>query len=313
MKAIVQHQFGGPEVLRVEEVPRPTGLPTEVVVRVEAVGLNPVEAFVRAGGFPLIGQPPFVLGWDIAGVVEEVVPGTNRFKPGDEVFGMPLFPRAAGAYAEYVAAPARQLARKPRSLDFVHAAALPLAGLTAWQALHDVARVGPGQRVLIHAGGGGVGHLAVQIAKNLGAHVVTTVSADKLDFVRDLGADELVDYRARDFAETVRDVDVVIESIGGDYARRSLRTLKPGGMLVTLVERMNAALAADVIASGRRFAGVSVEPDASGLERLASWVDEGQLRVHVDETFSFAEVAHAHARLEGSTRGKLVMVPSRSV
>jgi NADPH:quinone reductase-like Zn-dependent oxidoreductase len=309
MRAVVQYAFGGPDVLKVVEVDQPLGLPTEVVVRVRAIGLNPVEAAIRSGAAPWLGQPPFSLGWDISGVVERVVPGVNRFKVGDEVYGMPLFPRPAAAYAELVAAPSRQLARKPSGLDHVHAAALPLAGLTAWQSLVDVAAVERGQRVLIHAGAGGVGHLAVQIAKGLGAHVTATASSAKVDFVRGLGADEVIDYKAQDFAAVARNMDVVLESVGGDYADRSLRTLRPGGLLITIVERTNAELARRVEAAGRRFAGIVVEPDHVGLERLAEWVDSGRLRVHVSQTFPMEAVAKAHERLEGGTQGKLVLVP----
>jgi NADPH:quinone reductase-like Zn-dependent oxidoreductase len=307
MRAITQHSFGDPDVLQVVEIDPPQPVPTEVLVRVRAIGLNPIEASIRRGARPMLGQPPFVLGWDISGVVEDVVPGVNRFQPGDEVYGMPMFPRAARAYAELVAAPSRQLARKPRSLDHVHAAALPLAGLTAWQSLVDVAQVRSGQRVLIHGAAGGVGHLAVQIAKGLGAQVIATASRAKVDFVRELGADEVIDYEAEDFAAVARDVDAVLESVGGDYADRSLRTLRPGGLLVTIVERTNAQLAARVKAAGRRFAGIIVEPDSPGLEKLAEWVDSGRLRVHVDETFPMTAVARAHRRLEGSVKGKLVL------
>src|SRR5581483_9262134 len=168
MRAITQERFGGPDVLQLIESPRPRPIPTEVLVRVHAIGLNPIETLIRSGAFPLLGQPPFILGWDISGVVEEVVPGTSRFKVGDEVYGMPFFPRAASGYAEYVAAPSRQLALKPRNIDHAHAAAIPLVGLTAWQSLVDIAKLEAGQRVLIHGAGGGVGHLAVQIAKALG-------------------------------------------------------------------------------------------------------------------------------------------------
>jgi NADPH:quinone reductase-like Zn-dependent oxidoreductase len=309
MRAITQYRLGDPEVLQLAEVDPPNPIPTEVLVRVSAIGLNPVEASIRRGSSPMLGQPPFILGWDISGVVEQVVPGVNRFQPGDEVYGMPMFPRPANAYAELVAAPSRQLARKPRSIDHAHAAALPLAGLTAWQSLLDVAQVQPGQRVLIHAAGGGVGHLAVQIAKGLGAEVIATASGAKADFVRKLGADEVINYEAEDFETVARDIDVVLESVGGDYAERSLRTLRPDGLLVTIVERTNAKLAAKVKASGRRFAGVIVEPDSAGLEQLAEWVDAGRLEVHVDETFPLAEAARAHRRLEGSVKGKLVLIP----
>ena len=307
MRAITQHSFGDPDVLQVVEIDPPQPLATEVLVRVRAIGLNRIEASIRRGSRPMLGQPPFVLGWDLSGVVEDVVPGVNRFQPGDEVYGMPLFPRPARTYAELVAAPSRQLARKPRSLDHVHAAALPLAGLTAWQSLVDVAQVRSGQRVLIHGAAGGVGHLAVQIAKGLGAQVIATATRAKADFVRALGADEVIDYEVEDFAAAARDIDVVLDSIGGDYADRSLRTLRPGGLLVTIVERTNAQLAARVRASGRRFAGVIVEPDSSGLEKLAEWVDSGRLRVHVDAAFPMTAVAEAHRRLEGSVRGKLVL------
>ncbi|HEY0986450.1 MAG TPA: NADP-dependent oxidoreductase [Kofleriaceae bacterium] len=308
MRAIVQRSFGAPEVLEVTEVDRPTPLPSEIVVRVQAIGLNPVEAIVRAGVFPLIGQPPFILGWDVSGVVEEVVPGVNRFRRGDEVFGMPFFPRAANAYAEYVAAPSRQFARKPAKIDHVHAAALPLAGLTAWQSLIDTADLQAGQRILIHGAAGGVGHLAVQIAKSRGAYVIGTASAGKHEFVRGLGADEMIDYRAVDFAERVRDVDVVFEVIGGDYAMRSVRVLKPGGLLITAVERSNAALAAAVEKAGRRFAGITVEPDQVGLEAMARLVDAGRLKIHVDRVFPMTEIAAAHALLEaGHLKGKLVV------
>jgi NADPH:quinone reductase-like Zn-dependent oxidoreductase len=308
MKAIVQKSFGGPEVLEATEVERPVPLATEVLVKVQAVGTNPVEAFIRGGHFPLLGEPPFILGWDVSGVVEDLEPGVTRFEVGDEVYGMPFFPRAGNAYAECVAAPSRQLARKPAGLDHVQAAALPLAGLTAWQSLVDTADVRPGQRVLIHAAGGGVGHLAVQIAKARGAHVIGTASAEKADFVRDLGADEVVDYRKVDFAEAVRDVDVVLDTVGGDTARRSIEVLRPDGLLVTIVGRRDFELAAQTRAAGRRFAGIAVEPDHVGLEALTELVEAGKLRVHVDQTFALEDAAKAHRVLEsGRVQGKIVL------
>lgn len=308
MRAITQRTFGPPEVLEIVEVDTPQPLPTEVLVRVKAIGLNPVEAIIRAGHFPLIGQPPFILGWDVSGVVEHVVPGVSRFVEGDEVYGMPFFPRAANTYAEFVAAPSRQLALKPAGLDHAHAAAIPLAGLTAWQMLVDIAEVGPGQRVLIHGAGGGLGHLAVQIAKARGAYVIGTASAGKHAFLRDLGADELIDYRTVDFATAVSDVDVVIEVIGGDYAPRSIEVLRPGGILVSAVERGNAALAERVERAGRRFAGISVEPDHVGLEKLTELVDQGLLRPHVEHTLPFEDVVKAHTILENENlKGKIVL------
>jgi NADPH:quinone reductase-like Zn-dependent oxidoreductase len=307
MRAVRQDVFGGPEVLKVVEAPPPEPMPTEVVVRVKAVGINPIEDFIRSGRFPLLGEPPFILGWDISGVVETVVPGTNRFAVGDEVFGMPFFPRAGNAYAELVAAPSRQLARKPAGIDHTQAAALPLVGLTAWQSLVNVAGVKPGDRVLIHAAAGGVGHLAVQIAKARGAYVIGTTSAGKRGFVESLGADEVVDYRAVDFAETVKDIDVVLESVGGDYGERSLRSLRPGGLLLTIVDRLNQDLAQKARTAGRRFAGLSVEPDQVGLEALAQLVDAGKLKVHVEKTFSLEEAPEAHRFLATSPKGKVVL------
>lgn len=310
MRAIVQDTFGGPEVLRLAEIPDPAPLPTEVVVQVKAIGINPVETYVRAGRFPFVGQPPVILGWDISGVVESAVPGTNRFAPGDEVFGMPLFPRAAKAYAERVAAPSRQLARKPAALSHAEAAALALAGLTAWQSLVEVAGVKAGDRVLIHAAAGGVGHLAVQIAKAMGAHVIGTASPGKHDFVRGLGADEVIDYRGIDFETVVKDADVVLETVGGGYGERSIATLRPGGLLVTIVDRLNRELTQKTTEAGRRFAGLTVEPDHGGLEALAALTEAGKLRVHVEKAFPLEQAADAHRFLvEAKPRGKIVLTP----
>ncbi|KEF02739.1 MULTISPECIES: NADP-dependent oxidoreductase [Streptomyces] len=306
MRVITQQTLGGPEVLSLVNAPEPRPLPTEVLVRVKAIGLNPLEARLRAGEFPLIGRPPFVLGWDISGVVEEAV--TWRFRPGDEVFGMPLFPRAASAYAEVVPAPALHLTRKPASLSHVEASALPVVGLTAWQGLVDLAGVGEGDRVLIHGGGGGVGHVAIQIAKALGAHVITTAGGSKREFVEGCGADEVIDYTAADFTEKIRDVDVVLDTIGGDTAERSLEVLRPGGHLVTAVADEDSKLIAKYEAAGMRFSGIAVDPDPVALRGLVALVEQGRLRVHVQETFPFERVADAHRVLDGGhLQGKLVL------
>jgi NADPH:quinone reductase-like Zn-dependent oxidoreductase len=308
MRAVSQDSFGEPSVLHIVEVPKPTPLPSEVLVRVRATGVNPVDAMVRSGAFPMLGEPPFVLGWDVSGAVEDVVPGVTRFEVGDEVYGMPFFPRAGNGYAEYVAVPSRQLARKPAALDHHHAAALPLAGLTAWQSLVDTAQVGAGDRVLIHAGGGGVGHLAVQIAKSRGAHVTATASAAKRDFVISLGADEVVDYRAVDIAEAIRDMDVVLDTVGGAVGRQSIGLLRRGGLLVTIVDRTDTELRAAAVEAGRRFAGVTVEPDHVGLEALTALVEEGKLRPYVEHSLPLDEAAKAHQLIEsGRTQGKIVL------
>lgn len=307
MRVITQQTLGGPEVLTVVDAPEPRPLPTEVLVRVRAIGLNPLEARLRAGEFPLIGRPPFVLGWDISGVVEQA-PQTWRFRPGDEVFGMPLFPRAASAYAEVVSAPALHLARKPASLSHVEAAALPVVGLTAWQGLVDLGGVSEGDRVLVHGGGGGVGHVAVQIAKALGAYVIATAGGSKREFVEGFGADEVIDYTAVDFTEAVRDIDIVLDTIGGDTVERSLAVLRPGGHLVTAVAEDDPELAAKYRAAGLRFSGIAVDPDPVALRGLVDLVEQGRLRVHVQETFPFDRVADAHRLLDaGHLRGKLVL------
>ncbi|RKT18488.1 NADPH:quinone reductase-like Zn-dependent oxidoreductase [Streptomyces sp. 1114.5] len=305
MRAVVQREVGGPEVLEVAEVARPELLSGEVLVRVKAAGVNPVDVAVRAGWFPLLGEPPFTLGWDVSGVVEEAAPGA-RYRVGEEVYGMPFFPRAANAYAEYVAAPSRQLARKPASIDHAAAAALPLAALTAWQGLVDAARIGEGQRVLVHRAAGGVGHFAVQIAKARGAYVIALASEPKHAFLKELGADEVIDYRTTDYTRAVRDVDVVFDSSSENT--RALEVLKPGGVLVSVMEHHDRELAAAIEAAGRRFAGISVEPDYASLEAIAALVDEGRIRPHVAQAFPLAEAGRAHELVaSGTVQGKVVL------
>ena len=306
---------GGPEVLEVQEVGRPEPLPTEVLVRVTAAGINPVDWQTRRGGGfrEAIGDPPLILGWDIAGVVEEVDPDVTRFAPGDRVFGMPWFPRLARAYAEFVTSPARQLARTPEALNDEQAGGLPLAGLTAWQALVDVAEVGEGTRVLIHAAAGGVGHLAVQIASARGAHVIGTAREEKHDLLRDLGVDEPIDYTASPFEEVVSDVDVVLDLVAGEeYGLRSLETLRTGGLWLSIPADVPDAVAAAAREQSKRALSFLVEPDYAGLESLAALADEGRLRVVIDETFPLAQAAEAHRRLEeGRAKGKIVLIPWR--
>ncbi|MEV0092368.1 NADP-dependent oxidoreductase [Streptomyces sp. NPDC050738] len=307
MRAISQNSAGGPEVLHLVETDRPVPGPGEILVRVQAAGINPADWKTRARGrFSTGAVPPFTLGIDVAGVVEEAGYGVAIHVPGDEVYGMPRFPHPAGAYAEFVTAPARHFARRPATLDAIHAAALPLAGLTAWQALVDTADVQPGQRVLIHAAAGGVGHLAVQIAKARGAYVIGTASAAKHAFLRDLGADELIDYNTVDFAEVLRGaglgVDVVLDTVGGDYWARSLSALRPDGRLISVIPPD------DTFPADPRAGFVLVEPDRAGLLELTALVEGGQLRVVVDTTFPLEQAAKAHALGESvRTTGKLVL------
>jgi NADPH:quinone reductase-like Zn-dependent oxidoreductase len=313
MKAAVMREFGAPEVLELRDLEDPQPLPTEVLVRVAAAGVNPVDAKTRGGRgmAKLLGEPPLVLGWDVAGVVEEVGRGVTRFQPGDRVFGMPWFPRQARAYAELVTAPSRQFAPTPESLDDQAAGALPLAGLTAWQSLVETARVGEGDRVLIHAAAGGVGHLAVQIAKARGAHVLGTARAENHEFLRELGVDEPIDYSAEPFERAASELDVVIDLMGGDdYGLRSLETLREGGLLIAVPGGVSDEVAAAAEKAGKRATGILVEPDHAGLEALAALAEGGLLRVEVEESFPLAAAAAAHERIEsGGTRGKLVLQP----
>ncbi|MER7077360.1 NADPH:quinone reductase [Saccharopolyspora kobensis] len=307
MRAISQDELGGPEVLREVELPRPEPGPSEVLVRVRAAGLNPTDWKHRAQQL-FLGKPPYVLGWDVSGVVEAVSPGVTLHKPGDEVFGMLPYPHGVGSHAEYVTGPARAFVPKPSEVDHVQAGAIPLAALTAWQALVDTAQVRAGQRVLIQAAAGGVGHLAVQIAKARGAHVIGTASAGKHEFLRGLGADELIDYREVDFADAVSDVDVVLDTIAGDYRSRSLRTLRPGGLLVSILPYAGEQLAAEAEELGVRAEILLVEADQAGMRAIADLVATGRLRAEIAGTFPLAEAAKAHALGETNrTAGKLVL------
>lgn len=304
MRAIVVSQWGGPGVLTETELERPEPGMGEILVRVHAAGVNPVDWKTRESGALIPWGPVPQVGWDVSGTVEAVGPGVTLYRAGDEVYGMPRFPQQAGAYAEYVTAPARHFARKPASLDHVGAAALPLAALTAWQALVDTAGVAAGQRVLVHAAAGGVGHLAVQIAKARGAYVIGTASAAKHGLLRELGADEVIDYRTTDFEDAVSDVDVVIDAIGGGYARRSLKVLRPGGHLVTLPGP--EGIPEDT--EGVHAAWVLVEPDLGGLEEIAALVDGGLLKPVVDTVLPLEQAAKAHEIGElGRTTGKIVL------
>jgi NADPH:quinone reductase-like Zn-dependent oxidoreductase len=311
MRVVTQHEFGGPDVLIVEERPVPEPLPTEIRVRVAAAGVNPIDWKTRAGnGIPGVLAPPLVLGWDVAGVVDAIGFGVTRFAVGDEVYGMPQFPREAGAYAEYVTAPSRHFARRPPTISVEEAAALPLSSLTAWQALVDTADIGPGQRVLVHAAAGGTGQLAVQIAKARGAYVLGTARASKHQTLREFGVDEPIDYTNVPFEEVVHDVDVVLDFVGGEYATRSLATLRSGGLLITFVG-MPAGLAAATAAQDRalRAIGILVEPDYAALEQIGALVEAGRLRVILDRVFPLDEAAKAHEIGEiGGNLGKTVLI-----
>ena len=307
MRAVRQDVLGGPEVLRVVELDRPKPGPSQILVRVHAAGLNPTDWKHRATG-RFLGDPPFVLGWEASGVVEAVGLGVTLFAPGDEVFGMLPYPFGVGAFAEYVVGPTRAFAAKPANVDYVTAGAIPLAALTAWQALVDTANLRSGQRALIHAAAGGVGHFAVQIAKARGAYVIGTASAAKHDFLRRIGVDEPVDYREVDFAEVVSDVDVALDAVGGDYAVRSLDTLKPNGIVVSIIPSGDGTLAAEARRRGLRAKTLLVEADHAGMSAIAALVSAGSLRPEIAGVFPLEEAAKAHELGETNrTTGKLVL------
>ncbi|WP_040700399.1 NADP-dependent oxidoreductase [Nocardia vinacea] len=307
MQAISQNELGGPEVLRSVTLPIPAPGIGEVVVRVHAAAVNPVDALARQSGL-FVSEPPFVLGWDISGQVAAVGPGSTLYQLGDEVFGMLPFPHGHGAYAEYAVAPARVLVPKPKHLDHIHAAALPLAGLTAWQALVDTARIDQDSRVLINGAAGGVGHLAVQIAKIRGAHVIALASARDADFVTAVGADEVIDYTTTDFTQAVKEVDAVLEVIGGDYPARALDVLKPGGVLVSTLPPSVTPLEEEAAARGVRVAGLFVEADRLGMTALAEFAVTGELIPAIAATFPLDHAAAAHSTKSGPGKTVLTLV-----
>jgi len=313
MTAITQNAFGGSDVLTLAEVPRPIPVATEVLVRVEAAGVNPVDWKTRAGSgmAAVVGEPPFVLGWDVAGIVEEVGFGVTTLAVGDRVFGMPWFPRPAGAYAQYVTAPSRQFVKIPDHLSFEEAAAVPLAALTAWQALVDTARVEAGQTVVITAAAGGVGHFAVQFARQLGARVIAVASARHHEWLLTHGAAEVVDYTQTRFEDEISGADVVIELVGSgpdDTTRRAVGTLRAGGVLVAVPGGVSAPVAKAAEDAGVRALPFLVEPDSAGMTAIADTLARHEVEVVVAEVFDLADAARAHESGEtGRTRGKIVL------
>jgi NADPH:quinone reductase-like Zn-dependent oxidoreductase len=299
--------FGGPDVLMVDPVSIPQPQDDEVLVRVAAASVNPVDYKIRSGKYPLVKEDdlPVVLGRDLAGTIEAV--GTRAhymLSKGEPVFAFIGFDR--GSQSDYVVVKAVELVAAPKSIDLVHAAAIPLAAMTAWQGLFDHGELQPGQRVLIHGGAGGVGHMAVQLAKAKGATVFATCGPDDLDFVRSLGADRAVDYKGERFEDVATGIDLVLDLVAGETQDRSWAVLKPGGKLVCTLSEPDAAQAAE---HGARFAPRWwAQPNAVQLGEVAAMVDDGRLRVEIARTFPLEEAAAAHALLEaGGVRGKVVL------
>jgi NADPH:quinone reductase-like Zn-dependent oxidoreductase len=306
MKAIRVHEYGGPEVLRYEEAPRPEPGPGEVLVRIRAAGVNPVDWKVREGHRreALAYRMPFVPGWDVSGVVEATGPNVTLLAKGDEVYGYPSVVRN-GAYAEYAVVPEAELALKPRSIDHVLAASVPIAALTAWQGLFDAGGLRTDQKVLIHGGAGGVGSFAVQLARWKGAFIVATASGRNQEFLRNLGADLTIDYEKTRFDRLVCDADVVFDTIGGETLQRSWKVLKKGGVLVSTVEEPSAEKAA---AHGVRAVLVSTQADTTQLAEIAKLVDAGMVRPIVEAVFPLNEARRAQELSQtGHARGKIVL------
>ncbi len=306
MKAVRIHQYGGPEVLKYEDAPRPQPGPGEVLIRVHATSVNPVDWKVREGHLREMMKYtlPLIPGWDVSGVVESIGAGVMRLKTGDEVYGRPDISRN-GAYAEYIAVRESEVALKPKSLDHAHAAAIPLAALTAWQALFDAAKLAAGQTVLIHGAAGGVGTFAVQFAKLKGARVIATASKKNHDFLRSLGAAEVIDYNTTKFEDVVHNVDAVLDTITGETMERSWQVLKKGGILVSILQPPSAEKAA---AHGVRCAHVFVQPSVAQLDEIAGLVDSGKIKPIIERVYPLSEARAAQDSNQGGhTRGKVVL------
>lgn len=306
MKAIQMHEFGGPEVLKLQKVARPVPMADEVLIKVYASGVNPVDCKIRAGHvqqmFPV--KLPLIPGWDFAGEIEQVGAGVKNFEAGDEVYGRPDLDKN-GTYAEYVVVKANLIAKKPKSLGYEKSAGVPLAGVTAWQALFEHGNLQPGQKVLIHAASGGVGTFAVQFAHWKGAYVIGTCSKENVDVVKNLGADRVIDYKKVKFEEKLKNLDLVIDLVGGDTQKRSINVLKKGGTLVTTVapESLAAAKKNDITLVG--FMAKSIPAD---LEQIAQLIDSGKVRPVISKIFPLEQAAEAHRLVEdGHTPGKVIL------
>ncbi len=313
MRAIVIAAVGGPDVLTIAEVRRPNKVNAEFLVRVIAAGVNPIDVKTRSGAGVSAEIPsyPVILGNDFSGIVVESPYEAHAIKPGDEVYGMMTVPRSSGSYAEYVSVPALSLAKKPRALSHAEAAGVPLAALTAWGAVVDIGKTHEGQRVLIHAGSGGVGHFAVQFAAYFGAHVIATGSTRNAGWLRELGATEVVDYSTTRFEDVAHDIDVVIDLIGNvhdDTGTRSLAVLKPNGLIVNVPSGSWPSFLADAAAADLRATHFKVSADGTTLTVISRLLEAGDVRVFVDQVFDLDNAADAHRALEtGHTRGKIVL------
>ena len=300
------HSYGGPEVLQWEDAPRPRVERGEVLIRVHAAGVNPLDWKVRAGllNGSVQHRLPLIPGWDVSGVVDEVGAGVSRFKKGEEVFAM-SDPTRDGAYADYIAVREAAVAMKPKSLHHVRAAATPVSALTAWRSLFDLGHLQSGQRILIHGGSGGVGYFAVQLAKWKGAHVLTTASTKNQELLRKLGADEFIDYTNQKFEHVARRIDMVLDTIGGETQERSWPVLEKGGVLISLLQPPSKEKANQF---GVRGMMCSVQPDGAQLRHIAKLIDSAKLRPTIDRILPLSEARRAHELSQnGHVHGKIVL------
>lgn len=311
MKAVVLKDFGNVDNLTIKEIPIPTILANEVLVQVKAISINPVDIKTRTGkalAEKLKGENPLILGWDISGIVTEVGSAVTSFKKGDEVFGMVNFPGHGKAYAEYVAAPATHLALKPKNISHQAAAAATLAALTAWQAIVTSAKIKAGQKVLIHAAAGGVGHYAVQIAKHLGAYVIGTSSSRNKNFVLDLGADEHFDYQKQRFEDISNSIDFVLDTIGGENTNHSVDTAKKGAIVISLPSGLSEDVAEKAKAKDVNAYFLMVQSNGEDMKSIAHLLQAGKIKSHIMNIYTLDQIAEAHLQIEtGRTQGKIVI------
>ena len=304
MKAIQIKEYGDERVLKYTDVERPEPKEDEILVKIHAASVNPVDWKIRDGKGKKFGMKlPLILGADFAGTIEEMGSAIKKFRKEDAVYGKILL----GCYAEYVIVKENELSIKPKNFDFEQAASIPMGALTSWQAIFETAKLKSGQKILIHAASGGVGSMAVQMAKAKGAYVIGTASGSNKEFVNNLGADEFIDYTNTNFEDVVKDVDVVYDTIGGDTQKRSFQVLKEGGFLVSLIEKPSEELLKKYKVQGKVIAS---EPNSKQLEEITTLIEANKIKTHVEKVFPLAEAAKAQKlSKEGHVRGKIILVP----
>jgi NADPH:quinone reductase-like Zn-dependent oxidoreductase len=306
MKAVIIHEYGNEDVLKLEEIPVPEITSDEVLIKIHAAGINPVDWKVREGYMKgrNLHTLPLILGWDLSGTIEKAGIAVTEFHPGDEVYCRPAVERN-GAYAEYISVRAGEVARKPKSLSHIEASGVPLAGITAWEALVNKAEIKKGQKVLIHAASGGVGTIAVQIAKAKECYVIGTTSGHNVDLVKSLGADEVIDYTKQEFSEVLSEIDVVFDTLGGTVQDNSWKVIKKGGFLVSIARNPEQSVAGKM---GVKAGYVFIGPNVPVLNQLTSLIEGGKIKPVIDSVFRLEDIKKAHLLSQsGRARGKIII------